>query len=245
MTSAQVKPLRRRFMSSTGVIVWSLLAACASFPEAPAPQGAAAVPAPVLKAGQYWEYAVRDAYTGAARGVYRYTVVRADADRILVEVTHDGELIDAQVYAPGWTAVEQPLTNLQRFRYDPPFPAYEFPLYPGKSWRRVVRASDPATGKTYRVHVHASVGGWRRVRVPAGEFDALEVTRYVYAGNAEFFRLQEEIMQRDWYTPLLGYVAVSEGNSSHIDTSRSGGGRGRPLRVRGDWLIAELVHYSL
>jgi hypothetical protein len=94
------------------------------------------------------------------------------------------------------------------------------------------------------VHVHANVGGWHRVRVPAGEFDALEVRRYVYAGNAEFFRLQEEIVQRDWYAPLVGYVAVSEGNSSHVDTSRSGGGRGRPLLVRGDWLIAELVRYS-
>jgi hypothetical protein len=245
MTSvAYVKPLRRRFMRGAGVIVWSLLAACASSPNVPPPPGTVTVSAPLLKAGQYWEYAVRDAYTGAARGVYRYTVARADSDRTLVDVTRDGERIDAHVYAPGWNGIEQPLTNLQRFHYDPPFPAYEFPLYPGKSWRRVVRASDPVTGRTYQVHVHANVGGWHRVRVPAGEFDALEVRRYVYAGNAEFFRLQEEIVQRDWYAPSVGYVAVSEGNSSHIDTSRSGGGRGRPLRVRGDWLIAELVRYS-
>jgi hypothetical protein len=80
--------------------------------------------------------------------------------------------------------------------------------------------------------------------VPAGEFDALEVKRYVYAGNAEFFTLQEEIVQTDWYSPELGYVIASEANSSHIDTSRSGGARGRPLRVRGDWLIAELVRHG-
>jgi hypothetical protein len=51
-------------------------------------------------------------------------------------------------------------------------------------------------------------------------------------------------VQTDWYSPELGYVVASEANSSHIDTSRSGGARGRPLRVRGDWLIAELVRHG-
>lgn len=187
---------------------------------------------------------MRDAYTGASRGLLRYTVARTDGNRIALDVTRDGNRVDAHVYAPGWNGIEHPLTNLQRFRYDPPFPAYDFPLHPGKAWRGVVHASDPVTGRTYRVHVHASVGGWRRIRVPAGEFDALEVTRRVYAGNAEFFKLQEEIVQTDWYAPSVGHVVLSEDNSSHIDTSRSGGGRGRSLRVRGDWLIAELVRYA-
>jgi hypothetical protein len=202
------------------------------------------VPAPTIRTGQFWEYAVRDAYTGFPRGAYRYTVVQSDGNRIVVDVTRDGERVDTYIYAPGWNGVELPLTNLQRFRFDPPFPAFEFPLYPGKRWRRIVRATDPATGKTYSVHVHTNVGGWRRIKVPAGEFDALEVRRYVYAGNQNSFNLQEEIMQRDWYSPAVGYVVMAESNSSHIDTSRSGGGRGRPLRVRGDWLVAELVRYS-
>jgi hypothetical protein len=220
------------------------MAGCVTAPETSPPPGVSSVPAPAIRAGQYWEYAVRDAYTGFPRGVYRYTVARADEKRIVVDVARDGERIDTYVYAPGWNGVELPLTNLQRFRFDPPFPAFEFPLYPGKQWRRIVRATDPATGRTYSVHVHTNVGGWRHIKVPAGEFDALEVRRYVYAGNAEFFKLQEEIVQTDWYAPAVGYVVVAEGNSSHIDTSRSGGGRGRPLRVRGDWLVAELVRYS-
>jgi hypothetical protein len=242
--SAALTMVRRRFILGASALTCGVLAGCATSPG-PAPAGVRAVDAPQPMPGQYWEFAVRDAYTGFPRGSYRYTVAGVDARGVTLEVTHDGERIDTYVYAGGWNAIEQPLTNLQRFHYDPPYPAFDFPLYPGESWRRVVRAHDPATGRTYRVHVHASVGNWQRIRVPAGEFDALRVTRYVYAGNAEFFKLQEEIVQTDWYAPTVAYVVLTEGNSSHIDTSRSGGGRGRPLRVRGDWLIAELVRYSL
>jgi hypothetical protein len=221
-----------------------VLTGCAMPPEAAPPVGAATVPGPAIQQGQFWEYAVRDAYTGFPRGLYRYSVARVDGNRIVVDVFRDGERVDAFIYTPGWNGLEHPLPNLQRFRFDPPFPAYDFPLYPGQSWRRVVRSTDPATGRSYNTHVHASVGGWRRIRVPAGEFDALEVRRFVYAGNAEFFQLQEEIVQIDWYAPAVGYVVATESNSSHLDTSRSGGGRGRPLRVRGDWLIAELVRHG-
>jgi len=176
---------------------------------------------------------VRDAYIGEPRGLYRYSVRRTDANQTVVDVAREGERIDTYVYAPGWNPIEQPLTNLQRFRYEPPFPSFEFPLYAGQRWTQVVRATDPATGRSYRVHVQAVVGGWQRMRIPAGEFDALEVRRYVYAGNAEYFKLQEEIFQRDWYAPALGYVVMTEGNSSHIDTSRSGGGRVHAGGVRG------------
>ena len=236
-----------RLRLCSALFACALLAGCAAPSEAPPvapPAGVAAVPAPAVKEGAYWEYAVRDGYTGLPRGLHRYTVSRVLPDRVEVEVTRDGERIDTYIYAPGWNGLEHPLRNLQRFRYAPALPAYAFPLYPGQSWRGVVNSTDPATGRSYRTHVHASVGGWRRIRVPAGEYDVIEVRRQVFAGNAEFFKLQEEIFETDWYAPAIGQVVVSDGSSTHIDTSRSGGGRGRPLRVLGDRLIAELVRHS-
>jgi hypothetical protein len=229
-------------------VVGFMLGACSITPldPMPPPAGITTVSAPQLKAGNYWEYAVRDGYTGLPRGLYRYTVNRADASSVVLDLTRDGELVDTQVYTPDLKWLEHPLRNLQRFRYSPPYPAYAFPLYPGQHWRTVVNSTDAATGKTYHTHVHATVTGWHRIRVPAGEFDALEVRRQVYAGNMEFFRLQEEIVESDWYAPSIGFAVVSSGASSHIDTSRGGGGRrDPPLRVRGDWLIAELVRYSV
>lgn len=229
---------------SAGVLASVILAACAYPAPQPPPPGAASVPAPSLKQGEFWEYAVRDGYSGGSRGLYRYTVASVDAQRITVEVTRNGERVDTHFYAPGWQGLEHPLRNIQRLRYAPPYPAYIFPLYPGQHWRVAVQSTDPATGRTYSTHVHATVGGWRRIRVPAGEFDAIEVQRRVYAGNAEFFRLQEEITETDWYAPAVGNAVVRQGTSSHVDTSRGGGGPGDPpLVVRGEWLIAELVRH--
>lgn len=233
---------------ATALLASAMLAACAApgeVPYTPPPAGLATVPAPAVRPGAYWDYAVRDRYTGAQRGIYRYSVSRVDPDRVVVDVTRDGERIDTYVYAPGWRGLEHPLRNLQRLRYAPALPSYLFPLYPGQTWRGVVNSNDPATGRNFQTHVHASVGGWRRIRVPAGEYDAIEVRRQIFAGNQDSFNSQEEIFETDWYAPAIGQVVVSEGNSSHIDTSRSAGGRGySPLVVRGEWLIAELVGHS-
>lgn len=235
------------FATRAILIALVLLAGCASpLAPAPPPAGAKTAAAPTPKVGDYWEYMLRDAYTGSVRGLYRYTVSRVDSDRLVVDVTQDGARIDTYIYTPDLKGLEYPLRNLQRFRYDPPYPAYAFPMYPGERWRSIVTSTDPATGKSYQTHVHVTVGDWRRIRVPAGEFEALEVRRSVYAGNAESFRLQEEIIETDWFAPSVGFAVASEGYSSHIDTSRSAGGRGDPpLRVRGDWLAAELVRYSM
>ena len=147
---------------------------------------------------------------------------------VAVDVKHDGRLIDAFFYAPGWNPREMPLTNVQRFRYGgAPFPAYAYPLEPGKSWYTIVDALDPATGRTHRVHVQGKVIGWERIRVPAGEFDVLRVRRFVFADNAEFFKTQEEIIQTDWYAPSVRRVVREEGTSRHVDRSRSDGRRRR------------------
>jgi hypothetical protein len=240
--------VRVRFERYAGaVLVLAMLAGCVStLAPAPPPSGAATAPAPDIKAGSYWEYAVRDGYTGASRGTHRYTVTRVEGDRVFVDVTREGERAGSFIFTREWKGIEHPLRNLQPFRFDPPYPAFEFPMYAGERWRSIVNSTDPATGKTYRTHVHVTVNGWRRIRVPAGEFDALEVRRSVYAGNSDSFRHQEEIVETDFYAPSVGFLVASGGASSHIDTSRGGGGRfDPPLRVQGDWLIAELVRYAI
>lgn len=228
------------------LIPLAFLAGCAT-PPAYMPANAPASVAPAqVKIGDFWEYSVRDGYTGLPRGVYRYEVSGVDGGRVVVDVLHDGERIDTRIYTAGWNGLEHPLTNLQRFRYAPAFPAYAYPLAPDKSWYTVVAATDPATGRTYNVHTKGKVVGWERIKVPAGEFDALRIQRYVFAGNDEYFKLQEEIDETDWYVPAVRRAVRTHARSEHFDTSRGGGNGGGeyPLRVRGDWLIAELIRYS-
>ena len=224
----------------------ALTAGCATEPVHVPTNVPASVEAAQVKVGDFWEYRVKDAYTGFDRGLRRYEVSRVAPDRIVVDVTQDGERLDALVYAPGWNGLEHPLTNLQRFHYAPAFPAYAYPLAPGKRWYTIVNATDPATKRQYRVHTRGRVVGWERIKVPAGEFDALRIERQVFAGNSTSRLSQEEITETDWYVPALSRTARSEGHSQHFDNSRGGGDGGGeyPLRIRGDWLVAELVRYS-
>lgn len=223
-----------------------LLSACASPPAYVPKDAPASLPAAQVKLGDYWEYAVRDGYTGIPRGIYRYEVVRSDSSGVAVQVTHEGLLFDTLVYAPGWNGRELPLPNTQRFRYEPALTAYAYPLAPGKTWREVVRATDVATGATYNTHLYGKVVGWERISVPAGVFDALRIQREVFAGNSSGRRTQEEIRETEWYVPSVGRSVRNQSTSEHFDNSRGGGDGGGeyPMRIRGDFLIAELTAFS-
>lgn len=227
-------------------LVAALLTACAAPPAYVPADAPAAVSAPLAKVGDYWEYAVRDGYTDIPRGIYRYEVRRVDAQQIVVDLLHEGNVLDTLVYGPGWNGREYPLPNLQRFRYEPSLTTYPFPLAPGKSWRTITSSTDVTTGRKYSTHVHGKVVGWERIRVPAGEFDALKIQRQVFAGNMEGSHTQEEITETDWYVPAVRRAVRTATASEHLDTSRGGGDGGGmyPLLVRGDFLIAELVGYS-
>ena len=207
-------------------------------------QGAASTP--MAKVGDYWEYAVRDGYTGIPRGIYRYEVTAVDAERVIVSLTNERQQLDTLVYAAGWNGRELPVTDLQRFRYEPSLPAYAYPLEPGKTWKAVLNSTDVATGRRYRTYVQGKVVGWERITVPAGAFDALKVQRQVFAGNMDGFQTQEEISETDWYVPSVRRAVLTQRSSQHFDSSQGGGDGGGeyPLLVRGDWLIGELVAYS-
>lgn len=224
----------------------ALLAGCAAQPPYVPQDAPASLPAPQVKVSDYWEYAVRDGYTGIARGIHRYEVVRSDTAGVTVQVTSEGLLLDTLVYAPGWNGREMPLPNTQRFRYEPTYEAYAYPLAPGKTWRTVVRSTDVATGRTYNTHIHGKVVGWERISVPAGQFDALRIEREVFAGNVNARRTQEEIHEIDWYAPSVRRTVRSQATSQHFDNSRGGGDGGGeyPLRILGDFLIAELTAFS-
>jgi hypothetical protein len=219
------------------------LAACAApLSQTPPPGQQAQVSAHTIRGGEAWRYTAHDGYTGLPRGTLDYRIVSVQDDIINVEVRHDNrDWIER--YTKDWNWRERPMTNLQNFRYDPPYAALPFPLSAGKRWQTYVRATDPATGRTNRVRIDGEVLGWERIELPAGAFDALKVRRYVYAGNAEFFKTEERITEYDWYVPQLGIVARSETLSEHMDNSKSC--KGQCNRIKGDWTVVELASYHM
>lgn len=227
-------------MNKAWLLAVLLIGGCAApLAQVPPPGTPAEVAALAVTPGDTWTYTTYDGYTHIPKGDVDYRVTAIDGDIVTLQRSEDGRAWPEYVTRSGaWLA--RPLTNLQAFRYEPAVRALPFPLHAGKTWREHVRATDPVTGRSYQVRIDGRVLGWDRVRVPAGEFDALKVERYIYAGNHDYFRTEERIHEIDWYSPQLGKVVRHEGASEYTDTSRACRYAACNI-IRNDWTVFELT----
>jgi hypothetical protein len=235
-------------------------AACAPIPVGTRLDSTQTASAPTVAVGDSWTYQVRDGYTGIERGAERYHVEQLGAGNITVARGGTG-VADTQLYDSQWNWLKRPATNMQSFAYSPAYPAFNFPLAPGKTWQTNLTATDPADGRSFPIQLRAKVAGWERVKVPAGEFDALKVERFVILG---YWLLGErgtsQIVETEWYAPAVKQSVRREARSRYwsvLGALESGLIPVRGLRVRGegrddggpryvqdDWLIYELVSYT-
>ena len=196
-------------------------------------------------AGATYVYLLSNGYNNAPRAQITYRVEQVDGDRVAVAVSAEGAPVEAprtEVYAADGNWLRAALTShnqLRVFEFAPAYPAYAFPLEPGKSWSMRVSATDPATGRRNSVRVDGRVLGHERIRVPAGEFDTIKVSRRVYAGDWDGFRQETNITETDWYAPALGRPVRTESRSGYMNTGQCG--RFGCEIVRGDWNVYELL----
>ena len=235
-----------------------LLAACAApLPQAPPAGMAAEVRAPEVRSGSSWQYAVSDGFTRLPRTTIEYRVDTIHADALTVQVVTGGANESTELYTRDWNWLRRPATNMQLFEYNPAYRAFDFPLVAGKKWSYRGTATDPADHRSFPVRISAEVLGWERVRVPAGEFDAVKVRRQVILDYwLQGVRGQSLILETDWYAPSLNQVARRETTSRYLRLAQSEpsfvavrGSRGRdgdalPRFEQDDWLVYELVKYS-
>ncbi len=217
----------------------------------------ATVAAPEIRVGDSWTYRVRDGYTGIERGDQSYRVTDANTDRIGVAVSGGGRLDETYIYNREWNWLRRPATNLQSFDYSPAYQAFAFPLAPGKTWHARLIATDPVDGRRFPVSIDGTVLGWERVKVPAGEFNALKIKRAVYIDYWELtVRGRSEILEYEWYAPAVRQIVRREDSSQYLSYLYGGrrypgyvyaskGDNGGPRFVRDDWLVYELVSYSV
>jgi len=255
---------RRRLIEGTTMRLFALVLAlslggCAAtpLPQVPPAGMPAAVPAPKIAEGDSWTYRVHDGFTRLPREDQRFVVDRVGGGRI--EVAGAVERGDgAQVYDLEWNWLRRAATDLQTFVYSPAYPAFAFPLAPGKSWHAKVTATDPRDGRRFPVWIDGAVLGWERVKVPAGEFDALKIERVVSIGYWEYSARGESIIREyEWYSPSVKWAVKREASASYLSYVGSigtepgfvrvgdGDQSGAPKFVRDDWLIYELASFSV
>jgi hypothetical protein len=232
-------------------------AACATVPVGTPLESNATAAAPGVTPGDTWTYRVRDGFTGLERGTRIFRVTGAGGERINVTVS-EGGLDEDHVYDSGWNWLQRPGTNLPfMFTYSPAYQAFAFPLTPGKTWRERLVATSVKDGRRFPVSVDGSVLGWEKVRVPAGEFDAIRVRRIVYFDYFEMMvRGQAQTIEHEWYAPAVKQIVRRETSGMYLSYMysqrespfvRTGGqdDGGGPRMVPDDWLISELVSYSV
>lgn len=223
---------------------WLRMPAC-WFAFLAAALGPAAPAAAAISAGDAYVYQLVNGYSKEVRGMLHYQVDRVDLDRITVSVSPDNA-------EAGWAHTEiytkegNWLRNLVEshgvpvdYEFSAPYPAYVFPLEPGKTWSMRVDATLPGSGERRSVRVDGKVMGNERIRVPAGEFDTVKVRRYIYPGDAHFTRMETRISELDWYVPALGRPVRTERRSEWIDTSQCGKNSG--CEFHGNWDLLELI----
>lgn len=195
--------------------------------------------------GDTYVYRVTNAYNKELRGHLSYRIDKAENNQITQSVSADKPglpMPTTEVLTSDGKWLRHSIVNRERlvdYNFSPAYPAYEFPLEPGKEWSTRVNAINAETSDKHSVRVDAVVLGNERIRVPAGEFDTIKIRRQIYAGDGVYYQQLKEtnIFETEWYAPALGRAVRFERNSGYADLSR--GVRNRV--VRGDWDIFELV----
>lgn len=242
-----------RFFLAAAVLA---CAACTTAPVGTPLESKATAAAPTVAPGDTWTYRVRDGFTGLERGTQTFRVTEAGQGSINATVSFEGGLQEFHVYDQNWNWLQRPGTNLPfTFTYQPAYQAFAFPLTPGKTWRERLVATDPRNGRRFNVWLDCAALGWERIRVPAGEFDAIRVKRFVVFDYLDFpVRGRAETIEQEWYAPAVKQVVRRETSGMYAryygaydgPFLRAGEqGNGRPLMVVDDWLISELASYNV
>jgi hypothetical protein len=193
--------------------------------------------------GDVYVYRLFSGYTKESHGQWRYRVDRLEAGNLNFSVTPEtagAGSARTEIYTSegnGLRRLVESRGGQVEYEFAAPFPAYVFPLEPGKTWSLRVPARAANEQRERSVRVDGKVLGTERIRVPAGEFDTVKIRRLVWPGDGDDWYSETEIVEHEWYAPALGRPVRIETTSTYFDWRRS--------RVFmwawGDWSVLELV----
>jgi hypothetical protein len=206
---------------------------------------AAPAQTPAPTAGDTYVYRLVNGYNKEELARILFEVEKVDGGNVTLAVTPDkadGGVARTDVHTREGNWLRHPVESHGQaieYVFATAYPAYVFPLDPGKAWSVRVPASVAASGQRRSVRVDGRVMGTERVRVPAGEFDTVKIRRLVYPDDERFTLSETQITEFDWYAPSLGRAVRTERRSDWLDTSECGEDGG--CDFRGGWHVYELV----
>ncbi|HQD84413.1 MAG TPA: hypothetical protein PK929_15265 [Quisquiliibacterium sp.] len=224
-------PARRALLISGA----ALLAGCAT-PQFVAPP-AAPVPPPTVRVGDRWRYQVVDRYSGRVTGL-RAMQVAALQPQLRVAVTDGNDRpLAEETYARPWEVVQEPGYDLVQI-FTQPIPVVPQPIAVGASARISGAYRLPGQDDQYFWSEWIDAPGWERIRVPAGEFEALRIERRIAFTHSDRWRLSAQRSETLWYAPAVNRWVRREWTGNYLWY----GMRRSPLRE--DWVAYELIDYA-
>jgi hypothetical protein len=203
-----------------------LIGGCATTSGTPGP----AATAPTYQVGDRWVYRVQDGFRQKLIWEETHQVTAASPQGITVQVTAKGASIDDQRTetwsAPGVVQTGAVFDNETR-RFEPPLIRYKYPLTVGERWSQRMRdLNNKDPGPYGGISRTVNVGGYEKVTVPAGTFDAIRLQVYMRLDDETFWRWPTDCTYTLWYSPALG-VTVREEKSAYYSEKGglNGGGR--------------------
>ena len=165
-------------------------------------------PHPSYRVGDRWIYSGMDGYRlNPIVWEETHEVIGVDAQGIAIRVTQKGPTVDTsrieRLSAPG-LVIQGAMFDSETRRFKTPLVRYQFPLTPGARWNQFIDNLDESTGNEGTVNNYRSVGGWEKVAVPAGTFDAIIVRDFSHLDDETPFRYATALNYQIWWSPAVG-----------------------------------------
>jgi hypothetical protein len=190
------------------------------------------VSAPAPAVGDSWTYQYTDVWKGAKGNINRMEVASIDEAGVHVAIKRaaSGSLISTQLFSPEMNPIDR-----GGMHFAPSFARYAFPLTPGKEWHSEVVGDNSKAGKQWRYQIKGKVMDWEKVRVPAGEFEALKIVVDADYGAADSGTPGGHLTETVWFVPALNHYVKLEYQDSDA--------QGR-LYSRDSWELTAYTHKS-
>ena len=133
---------------------------------------------PPIRAGDTYVYESFDPADPGSGLSTRRTVTSTTGGKIVlssINLDNPGAKARSLHFDREWNLIASRSPNGSGRDYSPALKYYDFPLFPGKTWRQTTTETDIKTGAVRTHTVSGVVKGWETVSVPAGTFHGIRV----------------------------------------------------------------------